>query len=86
MCLGLPARVIAVLDDARHLAEVEEQSGRRRRVSLALLLGDERPRPGDYVLIHAGLAMGRVSEEEARAAAEMLEGFGEPLLEVGGAG
>lgn len=83
MCLGLPARMLAVVDAAKDLAEVEELSGRRRRVSLALLRGDERPAPGDWVMIHAGLAVGRVDEAEAIEASRMLDGFGE--LMSGGA-
>lgn len=82
MCLGLPARVLSISGD---LAEVEETSGRRRRVGLQLLRGEERPSAGDLVLIHAGLAVGRATEEEAREAADMLEGFGE-LIEAGEAG
>lgn len=82
MCLGLPARVVAVSGE---IAEVEEASGRRRRAGLLLLKGDERPGVGDFVLIHAGLAVGRVSEEEAREASAMLEGFGDLLGEPEGA-
>ena len=76
MCLGLPARVTAISGD---VAEVEETSGRRRRVGLLLLKGEERPAVGDYVAIHAGLAVGRVTEEEAREASAMLEGFGDAI-------
>ncbi len=79
MCLGLPARMLAVVDEGKHIAEVEEMSGRRRRVSLALLQGDERPAAGGWVLIHAGLAVGRVDEEQAIAASQMLEGFGDVM-------
>lgn len=76
MCLGLPARVIAIVGD---IAEVEEMSGHRRRVGLLLLKGEERPAAGDYVAIHAGLAVGRVTEEDAREASTMLEGFGDAI-------
>lgn len=77
MCLGLPARMLGVVDLVKDVAEVEELSGRRRRVSLALLRGEDRPSAGDWVMVHAGLAVGRVEEAEAMEASRMLDGFGE---------
>jgi hydrogenase expression/formation protein HypC len=80
MCLGIPGRVVEMVDEARGIAEVE-MSGSRRRVSLVLLTGADRPAPGDFVMVHAGLAMSRVDEGEALEITRMLEGFGEPVGE-----
>lgn len=80
MCLGMPARVLEIVDEAHSIAEVD-MSGRRRKVSLALLVGDERPGPGDFVLVHAGMAVSRVDEAEAGEISRMLEGYGEALSE-----
>ena len=61
MCLALPARVVAV-DQARDMALVE-LDGVRKEVSLALV---EEVVENDFVLIHVGYALNKVSEEEAR--------------------
>lgn len=60
MCLALPARVVSL--HAADLATVEV-GGVRKEISLALV---EDVRVDDYVLIHVGYALNRLSEEEAR--------------------
>jgi hydrogenase expression/formation protein HypC len=54
MCLGIPARLVD--GDAGHpdLAIVEV-GGVPRPINLALL--EERPGPGDWVLVHMGFAL-----------------------------
>lgn len=59
MCLALPARVVALKEDA--LATVE-LGGVRKEVSLALVPGAQ---PGDYVIVHVGHAIGMVDPAEA---------------------
>ena len=76
MCLGVPGRVIAIVDPANRIAEVEV-NGIHKKVSLALLPAGESAGPGDLVLVHLGFAMSTMTEEEAVEAKEMLEGFGE---------
>jgi hydrogenase expression/formation protein HypC len=61
MCLALPARVVGIDDDADHATV--EIGGIRKEISLALV---EDVRVDDYVLIHVGYALNRISEEEAR--------------------
>jgi hydrogenase expression/formation protein HypC len=41
------------------------------------LLQDSLPGPGDWVLIHVGFAMSRISEEEAEAQMQTLRMLGE---------
>jgi hydrogenase expression/formation protein HypC len=60
MCLALPARVVALDMDA-DLATVE-MGGVKKDVSLALV---DDVAIGDYLLIHVGYALQRLSEEEA---------------------
>jgi len=60
MCLALPARVVALDKDA-DLATVD-MDGVKKDVSLALVDGVEL---GDYLLIHVGYALQRLSEAEA---------------------
>lgn len=49
-----------------------EAKGVEREANL-LMLQEENLRPGDYVVIHLGYAMDKVSEEEARAAWEVYD-------------
>ncbi|MCP5406166.1 MAG: HypC/HybG/HupF family hydrogenase formation chaperone [Chromatiaceae bacterium] len=67
MCLALPARVVSV-DQAGDMALVE-LDGVRKEVSLALVDDVEE---NDFVLIHVGYALNKVSEEEARLTLELF--------------
>jgi len=84
MCLGIPARVIAIVDPAHGIARVDVK-GVERNVSLALLPAGETAGPGDLVLIHLGFAMSRLSEAEAAETNEMLEGFGDEFDSIAAA-
>ena len=80
MCLGVPGRITQI-HDVKPPAATVEVSGVSRNVNLALLPADEQVVVGDYVLIHLGFAMNRITAEDAAETAEMLEGFGEAYLE-----
>jgi hydrogenase expression/formation protein HypC len=58
MCLALPAEVVEIEGD---MARVN-LGGIRKEVSLALV---EEVTVGDYVLVHVGYALNRISPEEA---------------------
>ncbi|MDN5344883.1 MAG: hydrogenase expression/formation protein HypC [Clostridia bacterium] len=62
MCLGVPARIIAI--EADGVQATVETRGVQARVSLALVEGC---RPGSYVLVHAGHAISVIDTEEAEA-------------------
>lgn len=67
MCLGIPGQVMGAADPLTHLAPVLV-SGVRRRVDLSLFDagGEDEPlQPGEWVVVHAGLALARISAEEA---------------------
>jgi hydrogenase expression/formation protein HypC len=69
MCLAIPAKVVAV-DAAADQATVALE-GVSKQVSLALV---DDVAPGDYVLVHVGYALNKVSPEEAeRTLAIMAE-------------
>ena len=87
MCLAIPGRVITFADEDRHFASVEV-SGVRRNVNIDLVR-DEGLEPGDWVLIHVGFAMNRISDAEAQETLNLLEMMGEAaaaLEEVEGYG
>ncbi len=74
MCLAIPGRIIELLHESRDLATVDVL-GVRRKVDLGLL--EERPVRGDWVLIHVGFAMSRISEADALDQMRMLNELGE---------
>lgn len=75
MCLAIPARVIEIstAESSRALVEVV---GVRRHVDLGLLQ-DDPPRSGDWVLVHVGFAMSKISEEQALDQLRVLSMLGE---------
>lgn len=76
MCLAIPGRIVELITDPPvHLAMVDV-SGVRRRVDLGLL-EDDLPAVGDWVLIHVGFAMSKISEADAVEQMRMLAALGE---------
>jgi hydrogenase expression/formation protein HypC len=73
VCLAIPGRVVAVVDEGRSLAQVEV-AGVRRIVNVGLLDGVA---PDDWVLIHVGFALSKVDEAEAEATLRLLQEMGE---------
>ncbi|MER3437978.1 MAG: HypC/HybG/HupF family hydrogenase formation chaperone [Chloroflexota bacterium] len=77
MCLAIPGRVISLEGDG-HYAMVDV-SGVRRKVNIDLL-APERVAPDDWILIHVGFALSKVSEAEAQAQFTLLRALGEDVL------
>jgi hydrogenase expression/formation protein HypC len=75
MCLAIPGKIIEISAENPSLALVDVV-GVRRHVDLALL-EDDQPKPGDWVLIHVGYAMSKISEEDAAEQMRTLEMLGE---------
>ena len=75
MCLAIPARLVEYTDDDRHYGKVE-LGGVQRRINTSLLVGPDATEPGEYVLVHVGFALSRVSEEEAAETMRILESMG----------
>jgi hydrogenase expression/formation protein HypC len=73
MCLAVPMKLV----ERREMIGVAEVDGVRREVSLLL---EPEANPGDYVLVHAGYAIGVVDEAEAEATLELLR----QVAEAGG--
>ncbi len=67
MCVGIPAKVVSVA----HGTAIVDASGARREVSVELLAALD---PGDYVMVHAGLAIAKItSDDEAESAALLAD-------------
>ncbi len=75
MCLAIPGKIIEIASDNLRSALVDVL-GLRRRVDLGLL-DDDHPVPGDWVLIHVGFAMSKISEADALDQIRTLEMLGE---------
>jgi len=74
MCLAIPGQIVS-LGPEPHLAVVEI-SKVRRQVNVDLLQG-EALAAGDWVLIHVGFAMTRISDREAVEQLRLLAMLGE---------
>jgi hydrogenase expression/formation protein HypC len=61
MCLAMPVEVIEVLPEQRARISVD---GVSREISLALV---EDVKPGDFVLLHVGYAIGKLDRDAADA-------------------
>jgi hydrogenase expression/formation protein HypC len=72
MCLAIPAQILD-LDPATDSATVS-LGGVRKPVSLALV---DDAAIGDYVLIHVGYALNKISPEEAERTLALLQAMGE---------
>ncbi len=68
MCLAVPAEVLSIGEDELRTARIAF-GGAIREVSLALV---PEAAVGDYVLVHAGFGIARVSEAHAREVLALL--------------
>jgi hydrogenase expression/formation protein HypC len=75
MCLAIPGKIVEIAA-GQHSVGIVEVTGVRRKVQLGLL-EDDIPRIGDWVLIHVGFAMSKISEQDAIEQMRLLTSLGE---------
>lgn len=75
MCLGIPGRVVEVMDGNGGMLALVDVLGARRPINLGML-EDMAVVPGEWVLIHMGFAVERVDKAGAEAAMAGLEMMG----------
>ncbi|MDX2435457.1 MAG: HypC/HybG/HupF family hydrogenase formation chaperone [Acidobacteriota bacterium] len=75
MCLAIPM-VVVERDEFVGVAEID---GVRRQVSMMYVPEAE---VGDYVLVHAGFAIGQVDAEEAAKTLELLREYSDAMVEL----
>ena len=68
MCLAIPMKIVEI----DGMIAVTEVDGVKRRARIDLLDGAA---VGDYVLVHAGLAIAKVDEKEAEETLALLRGL-----------
>lgn len=77
MCLGIPGKIVEIIDEDLMLAKADV-GGVRRNINIGLVhYEDQKVEPGDWVLIHVGFAMSKIDETEARSTLEVLRELGE---------
>ena len=68
MCVGLSAKVVRVEGSTALI----DASGAQRAVSAGVLDDLE---PGDFVMVHAGVAIAKITQNDAEEADEIMEGL-----------
>ena len=68
MCLGIPMQVVSI---DGYLARCSAK-GVERDVSV-FLLQDDLPTPGEFVMVHVGYALQKMTPQEARSAWELYD-------------
>jgi len=68
MCLGIPMQIREIEGFVARC----EAKGVERDVSL-FMMQDEAPEVGDYVLVHVGYALQKITPQEARTAWELFD-------------
>ena len=66
MCVGLSAKVVRISDGTA----VVDASGAKREVSVQLLHDLE---PGDYVMVHAGIAIAKITDEDSHETDSLMK-------------
>ncbi len=66
MCVGLSAKVVSVKDKTALI----DAGGAQRSISAGVLDDLE---PGDYVMVHAGVAIAKITETDEEEAALVME-------------
>ncbi len=66
MCLSVPAKIVKL----RGRQAVVDVMGNRREADVSLV---DEPQPGDYVLVHAGFAIEKMSAEDAAESLKLWE-------------
>jgi len=75
MCLGIPGRVVKVLEGNGGMLALVDVLGAERPINLGML-DDLDVEPGEWLLIHMGFALERIDEAGAERAMSGLEMMG----------
>ena len=66
MCVGLSAKVVKIGDGVA----IVDSDGAKREVSAQLI---EDLEPGEYVMVHAGVAIARITDEDESETDQLME-------------
>lgn len=65
MCVGLSAKVVSVKGDTALI----DAGGAQREISAGIL---EELEPGDYVMVHAGVAIAKITSSDEEEAEDVM--------------
>ncbi len=63
MCIAIPGRISKIINENKAIVDFE---GVEREVTLDLIGGSSDININDYVLVHVGYAISKISKEEAK--------------------
>lgn len=66
MCVGLSAKVVKIGDGVA----IVDADGAKREVSAQLI---EDLEPGEYIMVHAGVAIARITDEDESETDQLME-------------
>ncbi|MEO6604460.1 MAG: HypC/HybG/HupF family hydrogenase formation chaperone [Aeromicrobium sp.] len=75
MCLGIPGRVVEIVEGFADQLALVDVEGAQRRINIGML--DDPPAAGDWILIHMGFALELIDETKAKEALSGLEMMGQ---------
>ena len=75
MCLAIPMEIV----ERDELGGVAEVDGVRRQVSLIFVPEAEK---GDFVLVHAGYAIGQIDADEAAKTLDLLREYADAMVDL----
>lgn len=75
MCLGIPGRVVRIMEGNAGQLALVDVLGAQRPINLGML-EDATVSPGDWILIHMGFALERIDEAGAQKALSGLQLMG----------
>ena len=84
MCLGVPAKVVRIVDADRMLAMVDV-CGVERETNVICVAPESEPLEaliGQWVLLHVGFAMSIIDEAEAERTLDVLRELGDVAAEL----
>lgn len=76
MCLAIPGKIVSITPSDEEMMTIGKVNfgGIHKNVNLSMV---PEVKIDDYVLVHVGLAISIVDEEEAKKTLKFLEGMGE---------
>ena len=66
MCLGIPMKVVKIDGDEG----LVESGGLKKKANFSLM---KSVKPGDYILLHAGFAIEKIKDSEAKKTIKLLK-------------
>jgi len=73
MCLAIPGKVIEI--NEKEASAVIEYFGVKKKIYTPLM--DEKINLGDYLMVHAGYAIGKIDPQEALYTLKLFEEIGQ---------